>query len=111
MASLVQVRSGRVREAMTEEDIKRFEIVQDLVAFMGKFVAGTAAIWTHYWVLRQLVLGNKPAVSKKMSLIQDLKKNNPDLLQRLEPYLDPECDLLKGSKASLVALGKKQVSW
>ena len=96
---------------MTEEDIKRFEIVQDLAKFMDETGVGTASIWTHYWVLRQLVLGNKPTVSNRMSLIQDLKKENPGLLRKLEPYLDPGCDILKGSKTPPVALGKKQVSW
>ncbi len=96
---------------MMTEDVQRLEVVQKLAKFLDLNSVGTASIWTCYYVLRKLLAGEKPAVSNRMHLIKYLKEKNPALLKELEPYFDPDCDLLKGMKPSLVSLGKGQVSW
>ena len=96
---------------MNEEDSKRMELVQDFAKFLTSRADGSASVWTTYWFLRALICDQKPAVSKRMSVIRDMMNDDPSLWNRIVPYLDSKCEAVGGTGNSLIQLGKEQVSW
>jgi hypothetical protein len=96
---------------MTEEDIKRMEVVGRLGKFLkASFYTGTASIYKTYWVLRELVAGEKPAVSNRLGIIQELAKLDPQLLTDLMPYFHPDSKVMINKQPIQVPQAKKE-SW
>ena len=117
-------------------DAKKWEVIVELVQYLNGHNTGSAAIWTDFYILKRLITtnvwpgykekwtklwgketaenyylnrANSLKLSKSMTLVKDLQEDNPVLLEKLLPYIDPESNIFKPkTKAKVTKAGSSK---